>query len=69
MSEDEALVTADNKPAAQSRPPETTEGAIAEHKAKQKAELAKTARRVSSLCVLILLGAVYFVLGYAYLMR
>ena len=37
-------MTDDDKPASQSRPVETTEGAMDEYKAKQKAERAKMAK-------------------------
>ena len=37
----EAVMTDDNKPPSRSLPPETTEGAMDEYQAKQKAELAK----------------------------
>ena len=42
--EGEAFMTDDDKPASQSRPVETTEGAMDEYKARQKAERAKMAK-------------------------
>ncbi len=42
--EGEAFMTDDDKLASRSRPVETTEGAMDEHKARQKAERAKTAQ-------------------------
>ena len=43
-SDVETTAPADNEPASQSRPVETTEGAMDEYLAKQSAERAKTAR-------------------------